>query len=208
MYGKLDSWSDKTQGGLAQKPWRPAGSENPRWEAPGRGAEGRDSWAPSSPGHHARKDAQVRKACWVCKVEFEATGNQARYCPACAKPHRAAHRRQWRAANREKIRRQCREANARLRAKNPTYFRDWSRQQKIRVAGRPPGPCDICGRVVNLDGKNWINSIHWDHDHRTGRFRGWLCGRCNTVLGRVADDAGLLRALADYLDRARRVRAV
>jgi hypothetical protein len=40
----------------------------------------------------------------------------------------------------------------------------------------------------------------WDHCHRTGKFRGWLCSPCNTALGMVYDNPATLRALADYLD--------
>jgi hypothetical protein len=41
----------------------------------------------------------------------------------------------------------------------------------------------------------------WDHDHRTGDFRGWLCNSCNAALGFAKDDPWRLRLLADYLER-------
>jgi hypothetical protein len=45
--------------------------------------------------------------------------------------------------------------------------------------------------------------VHCDHDHRTGKFRGWLCRMCNTAIGALGDDVdGLERALA-YLRRTR-----
>ena len=40
----------------------------------------------------------------------------------------------------------------------------------------------------------------FDHDHETNAFRGWLCRRCNLVLGMVKDNPILLRNLAMYLD--------
>lgn len=81
------------------------------------------------------------------------------------------------------------------------YRIEWLKEQKHkeRLAGRPrPETCDICG--VKGSGKNWIC---FDHDHKRGHFRGWLCVRCNTVLGRVEDDTGLLLKMVAYLQRGR-----
>jgi|SRR5215831_17319 len=62
-------------------------------------------------------------------------------------------------------------------------------------AGRPrPDSCDICGQD---HGK-----ICFDHCHESGHFRGWICDRCNKVLGLVYDNPGLLRELAEYLERS------
>ena len=45
------------------------------------------------------------------------------------------------------------------------------------------GHCELCGRV------SLIRRLHADHDHTTGRFRGWICYGCNTALGRL-DEIG------------------
>jgi hypothetical protein len=39
-----------------------------------------------------------------------------------------------------------------------------------------------------------------DHNHATGKFRGWLCDDCNVSLGRMKDSAERLRRLADYIE--------
>ena len=68
-------------------------------------------------------------------------------------------------------------------------------QSHLSLAGRPkPERCELCGGLPDKKG------IVWDHDHVSGAFRGWLCSRCNLVLGKVNDDPEMLRKLADYLE--------
>lgn len=60
-------------------------------------------------------------------------------------------------------------------------------------AGRPPGErCEICNRL-------FANTPHFDHNHATGKFRGWLCGPCNKALGLFQDLPDNLLAAARYL---------
>ena len=75
--------------------------------------------------------------------------------------------------------------------KRGEYRRRICRACVERKPTRPyPGGCEVCG------------SDYWpcrDHDHGTGKFRGWLCRDCNLVLGIIRDDVQRLRALAEYL---------
>jgi hypothetical protein len=65
------------------------------------------------------------------------------------------------------------------------------RRKRERLAGRPkPETCEVCGRG---------GEIVFDHDHNSNKFRGWLCGRCNTALGMVNDDIVVLEKLIVYL---------
>jgi Recombination endonuclease VII len=50
--------------------------------------------------------------------------------------------------------------------------------------------CAICATTENLV---------VDHDHRTGRVRGLLCGFCNSALGYLRDDPSLCDAAKTYL---------
>ena len=66
---------------------------------------------------------------------------------------------------------------------------------QVLTATRPePDTCEICGRFNST-------AMHLDHDHATGKFRGWLCNGCNLGLGQFSDDPARLRAAADYLER-------
>ena len=59
----------------------------------------------------------------------------------------------------------------------------------------PPKPdkCSnpYCNRVV----------VVFDHDHKTNKFRGWICGGCNNTLGIASDNSDYLRWLAEYLEQ-------
>lgn len=89
------------------------------------------------------------------------------------------------------------------KARNPDYkHRRNARWLKKRhaelaaLAGRPrPTVCDACGRSDDR--------IVFDHCHKRGHFRGWLCDRCNRVLGVVADDSNVLIKLLAYLARTK-----
>lgn len=82
-------------------------------------------------------------------------------------------------------------------AAHPGYNAAASRLHKarlyIRLTGRKrPKCCEVCHRHGQ--------PIHYDHCHKSGLFRGWLCRDCNAVLGYVRDSSKILRNLADYLD--------
>lgn len=90
----------------------------------------------------------------------------------------------WRQANPEKV------------VTNNRTAKSHARRELEVLAGRPrPQLCDICARSNR--------TIHFDHDHQRGHFRGWICGPCNMALGLVKDDAGILRKMIAYLERHR-----
>ena len=60
---------------------------------------------------------------------------------------------------------------------------------------KPGTNCDCCGLPFG-DKKPTL-----DHDHKTGKFRGWVHVNCNNALGKLGDNvAGLQKAL-DYIKR-------
>jgi len=63
-------------------------------------------------------------------------------------------------------------------------------------APRPkPEQCEVCGTF----GKDFKKGLCYDHCHKTGKFRGWLCTRCNTALGLVKENSETLLALVEYI---------
>lgn len=105
----------------------------------------------------------------------------------------------WRATNRESENEKSRLRSAALWAAEPEKLKAnqvaYRSQKREEIAGRPrPLLCEICHDKT-------IGRIVFDHCHKNGHFRGWLCNRCNLVLGRVRDDPELLRALAMFLEQ-------
>ncbi len=101
----------------------------------------------------------------------------------------------------EPKRRTCRECvNAAARVKGRrTYTPDrqrWWEYGMTRAAFEAMleaqgGRCAICQQTPS--------KVVVDHDHRTGRVRGLLCGPCNRALGHLQDQPGRCLAAAEYL---------
>lgn len=79
--------------------------------------------------------------------------------------------------------------------KNPRWSGGLTKleKQELEAGRKKPKRCEICYEH---------SIINFDHCHNKGFFRGWICRRCNLVLGFVKDDQVLLRNLAQYLDNS------
>ena len=77
------------------------------------------------------------------------------------------------------------------RARHRKYY------QYGTIPSRPmPDFCEVRGCIPDKRG------LVLDHDHKTGAFRGWACGTCNSGVGMLGDTVeGLMRAV-EYLRRA------
>lgn len=67
---------------------------------------------------------------------------------------------------------------------------------------------EIMAALINQDFKcsitgepDAVDKLCLDHCHKTGKFRGWIGGKCNRALGLAKDNPDTLRKLADYLER-------
>ena len=65
----------------------------------------------------------------------------------------------------------------------------------VRMLEAQNGMCAICG----TDDTGKRKAFHVDHCHETGEVRGLLCGNCNSGIGNLRDDVGLLQRAIEYL---------
>lgn len=85
---------------------------------------------------------------------------------------------------------QGRESNRRTRIK---YVYGLTLEQHEQIYVNQNGCCKLCGDSVAY------NKIYTDHDHETGKIRGFLCHRCNTGIGFLGDTAESLQKAVEYL---------
>ncbi len=113
---------------------------------------------------------------------------------------------QWKKRNREKhneITRKSRKKFGRFHvalihskhtAKKEGFIRCLASKSELEAAFT--GRCTIC----DIHESEVKRSLHMDHDHETGKFRGWLCSKCNHALGLMNDSSELLSKAIKYLD--------
>ena len=67
----------------------------------------------------------------------------------------------------------------------------------------PPIPkiCDSCklNPLTNPNLGPHRKKLQLDHDHDTGKFRGWICDNCNVALSRSGDNLQGVINLVNYL---------
>jgi len=103
----------------------------------------------------------------------------------------------------------CRECSKYWNNKNLQYKVSWCKNnpEKLRKNKGQPEPtrerpevCEICKNPETSKHRTGkTQSLALDHCHETGKFRGWLCGRCNKVLGLVKDSESILNNMSEYL---------
>ena len=64
-----------------------------------------------------------------------------------------------------------------------------------KTAPQRPQACECCGKVSD-------SPLVLDHDHETGKFRGWICIKCNLGLGRLGDTIESLMRAVEYLKKS------
>lgn len=123
---------------------------------------------------------------------------------------RQAYKRKWRELNRDRERQMA----AARRASDPERFRADDRKKAARYRSRHPDRARAAGRrSAGLPEPTRSmpefcecgcgrKAIVLDHDHVTGKFRGWLSKLCNTGIGALGDDLASAERAVAYLKRA------
>jgi hypothetical protein len=118
---------------------------------------------------------------------------------------RLAHQKRYREKNRDKLHKAHHEYIRDGSGGMSAAYKERSQRKLIQraadletMAGRPrPEVCEVCGGPP--DSKK---GMHFDHCHKHGHFRGWICRGCNLILGYAKDDRYRLLKLIAYLDRS------
>lgn len=58
-----------------------------------------------------------------------------------------------------------------------------------------------CDKVISLNPSGDQGKAVVDHNHKTGKVRALMCVRCNSLLGHVENDFGVVRGLIDYINK-------
>jgi len=64
-----------------------------------------------------------------------------------------------------------------------------------KLVKKQKGQCAICG--------TFRHKLYIDHEHKSGKFRGLLCNKCNQLLGMANDDGKILELAISYLYKFR-----
>lgn len=116
---------------------------------------------------------------------------QAKYRKLNAEKIRA-YKHAYHKANAEKL---CAYQRARRTANPETVRAEQRKKNGLPSPLRPcPSLCECCGGPTNGQG-----TLHLDHNHQTGQFRGWLCSNCNTGIGKLGDSIEGLEKAIRYL---------
>lgn len=82
----------------------------------------------------------------------------------------------------------CKECYLKKRTINPKLRREYVKEHPAPKIGEI-FTCPICLKVIT---RQHNNEICLDHNHKTGVIRGWICGSCNSSIGKFNEDIGVL----------------
>jgi len=158
--------------------------------------------------HDREVDAQVNapiKTCIDCGLNFPNEEMVHLRCKKCKSKAQSEYMRSLPIEGKE----YAKSRNKKWRERNPDYIRRYTIIKRCRESGisnvelilelsEIQKACLICKRTIDICG-----TLHVDHDHSTGKFRGLICGNCNTLLGHSKDNIETLLEAIEYLKKSR-----
>ena len=63
--------------------------------------------------------------------------------------------------------------------------------------------CAICFESETAKQNGTVRRLAVDHDHLTGCYRGLLCMRCNTAIGKFKENIAVMKQAIQYLEKNR-----
>ncbi len=113
--------------------------------------------------------------------------------------------RNWRKTHREQHNETQRKWNKANTLKTSSYRRKYiygiSLEEYNKLLQDSNGICAICNQPETKTLKGKIISLSIDHNHKTGKIRGLLCYKCNSVIGFTDENIDLLQKHIQYLQR-------
>lgn len=91
---------------------------------------------------------------------------------------------------------------SRKRWKNRKFYNNFNitlEEAKILLK-KQSNLCLICNKKIFLNKAQDFSCANLDHDHVSGKIRGFLCRGCNLGLGFFKDDKKLLKNACKYID--------
>jgi hypothetical protein len=182
-------------------------------EARQRMTEGVKQWGESKRKAHSELKEKYCAGCDQTKSTDEFSKRQDKgilvprsRCKECS----AQNTRSWSAKRRAEQPDIVKQRKKEWAVRNPESVRRTSRKSYLRKIGvvnveqvlswlySLPMNCQICEVSEN----DYHQALSIDHDHYSGKVRGWLCGACNSGLGYFRDSPHLLDKAKEYLKRA------
>lgn len=119
---------------------------------------------------------QYQGICRICGNEGKVEGKYNRKCTKCG-----------------------RIATWLFRAKQPCTKENVLKYSLIytKMVSDSKGKCEICKQ----DSTKFHFGLVLDHNHKTNKIRGLICGPCNNSLGSIGEDLNTLKAMIVYLEK-------
>ena len=89
----------------------------------------------------------------------------------------------------------CKECYSKKKTINPKLRREYVKLHPAPKIGEK-FTCPICQKAKTREHNN---EICLDHNHETGKIRGWICGSCNSSIGKFNEDISVLERAVKWL---------